>query len=409
LLRYAVYSAIGMSAVFVMMLRAQHDPLLNSGNPETFPAMLDVLRRKQYAVAGLWPRSAPLWLQVGNIFQWADWQVAFGLSQDVGPSWKRTTFSVLWALLAVLGISATLRHERRVGCALIVLAVCGTLGVAFWLNLRAGPSFGVGVLAGDALHEARERDYFFALGFWTWGLLAGCGVTAIAHRLSAILPGWPTLPTVVVAALPLVANASEADRSYAPLDLLPRTTSRLLLDAVPKGGVLVVAGDNDTFPLWYLQRVENYRADVTIVAAPLLGARWYRDELVRARALPAGFASEWHGQSRTLTAVGDETKLSEREIRVSALVSSSDRKAVYPGAGWLLKGLVFAPSLAVEPGVTALDLVALKEAREQVPSSSLMPLRQAADRIAVQMQSFLRCTEVAALADSLLVARCNGG
>jgi len=124
-----------------------------------------VLLRRQYAVASLWPRMAPLWLQLGNVFEWSDWQVAFGLHPHPAPTWTRTSLTIAWVWLAVLGLRALWRHEVRVGRAMVVLLVSGTIGVAVWLNLRAGPSFGVGILPSGTLHEARERDYFFVLGF----------------------------------------------------------------------------------------------------------------------------------------------------------------------------------------------------------------------------------------------------
>ena len=45
--------------------------------------------------------------------------------------------------------------------------------------------------------------------------------------------------------------------------------------------MLFVDGDNDTYPLWYLQEVDSLRRDVTVVTVPLLGASWYAEELSR--------------------------------------------------------------------------------------------------------------------------------
>lgn len=406
--QWAALFLLGVSAVAVLPLLSAQDPLLDSGNPESWRSLIAVLRREQYQVPGLWPRRAPLWLQVGNLFQWADWQVAFGLHPFPTAAWLRTGITVLWAWLGALGLRAIWRHDARVGRALAVLLACASLGVVGWLNLRAGPSFGVGVLPAGALHEARERDYFFALAFWTWGLLAGAGLTWISQALGRRLSLPVAVLPLVAAAVPLLANRPVADRTREPVATLPRTHARLLLDAVPRGGVLVTAGDNDSFPLWYLQQVEDYRPDVMVVTVPLLGAEWYRDMLVSRRMLPARFAGPWSGLSATLQALMGEARRDRRSVRVSTLLPAADRRLLDPASGWVLEGFVWAPSPAVAAGGSGLDLSALRKAAAAVPSGALAPLPPGADPAAETAQELLRCTGVTSLADRLLVSGCGG-
>ncbi len=259
-----------------------------------------------------------------------------------------------------------------------------------------------------APHEARERDYFFALGFWSWGLLAGAGVASVAAALRRRVPAPVAILPLAAALVPLLANRDVADRRREPVAGLPRTYARLLLESVPPNGVLVAAGDNDTFPLWYLQQVEEVRPDVSIVTAPLLGAPWYRSALAADGLLGNDLVSSWRGMGPVLGSVMTMARAKGRAVRVSALLTKAERLPLDSGAGWVLEGLVYRPSPDVAPGSTGLDLVALRRAAAEVPRSALTALPPASDPAAETAQQLLRCTQVTTLADSLLVSGCNG-
>ena len=406
---WTALALLALSAIAVLPIRSHFNPLLDSGHPVTLRTLFAVLQREQYAVAGLLPRRAPVWLQLGNVLEWADWQVAFGLHPFVAPSWTRTSLSILWVWLAFLGVKPLWRHDPRVARAMLLLLVSGTVGVAVWLNMHVGPSFGIGIVPGDALHEARERDYFFVLGFWAWGILAGAGLLSIATKLSRRMPAALASSILVFGAVPLVANGPVLDRHREPIASLPRVFARLLLDAVPTNGVLVTAGDNDTFPLWYLQQVEGYRTDVSIVTAPLLGAQWYREQLARRdELLPVEMTTSWSGLDAALSSVAARARSLGRPLRVSALVDRAQRNALNFTMGWALEGLVYQPSALIPRGTVGLDHAALARARELVPPSSLATLPSGADGAVEQIQALLRCTRITTLTDPLLVSACNG-
>lgn len=405
---WGALAALGFSAVALLPLFASHGPALDSGHPVTLRALLAVLRREQYQVAGLWPRTAPVWLQLGNVFQWADWQFAFGAHPFTTPSLARTSVTVVFALLGALGTRAVYAHDARIGRAMVLLLASGTVGVALWLNMRAGPSFGGPFLEAGAVHEARERDYFFVLGFWAWGMLAGAGAASLSTRLRARFPLPVAVLPLLVALVPLFANRSVVDRTQAPVATLPRTYARLLLDAMPANGVLLAGGDNDTFPMWYLQQVEERRPDVTVVTVPLLGAPWYRAELVRRGLLAAEAVTAWPGLTPAMQSLAIHAAQQRRPIRVSSMLERRDRLAVAPAAGWTLEGLLWRADSTVAAGRTGLDLAALRRTDGQVPRSALTPLPPGADPAAEMVQTLLRCAGVTNLADTLLVSGCGG-
>ena len=333
----AICLLLGVSFVFVMLVRARYDPGVNQGNPSTWHALWQVLGREQYDVPGLWPRRAPWWLQIGNLIQYADWQVASGLSDAPGPSWLRTPLTLLMVAVGGYGAAWHRRTEPRSFRAFVCLLVSATLGVIAVLNLRAGPTYGWGVLGDDTLREARERDYFFGLAFAICGLWAGLGVVRLALRApTSLLRG----AVIGIAALPLLLNWRANDRKRTPDAALAESLGVALLLATPPHAVLVTSGDNDSYAVWFTQHVLGRRPDVATVVSPLLGARWYREELRRRHGLiDSVFVETWHGEGRTLGAVAGAARRLQRPIAVSVGAERGQRHAL--GSSWTFRGVAF--------------------------------------------------------------------
>jgi hypothetical protein len=49
--------------------------------------------------------------------------------------------------------------------------------------------------------------------------------------------------------------------------------SRRYLQSLPKNSILITGGDNDTYPVWYVQVIEHFRSDVTVLNYNLLALR----------------------------------------------------------------------------------------------------------------------------------------
>jgi hypothetical protein len=334
---------VAASATLVLLVRARHDPAINQGNPSTWRALADVVARRQYDVPGLWPRTAPLWLQVANWFEYADWQSALSLGATPVPTIARTTTTVVFALLGLVGAAAHRSADRRRWRAVLLLFLLGSLGVTVYLNMRASPSFGWGILPANAIREARERDYFFVLSFWAWGLWAGYGAVTIAQR-SRVRP----LFGVIVAGVPIVLNWSAITRRQQPEAGLPRFFGQALLRSAPQRAVLFVDGDNDTYPLWFLQQVDSLRRDVTVVTVPLLGANWYAAELSRRYALLAKGTS---GTSEDLPPlIADRARQQGRPVAAAVSLDSRSRNRI--GTSWVLSGLVYVDVPPTSPDST---------------------------------------------------------
>jgi hypothetical protein len=124
------------------------------------------------------------------------------------------------------------------------------------------------------------------VSFNLWGLYAGMGLVSLWHSLgrrlaesreAPLMSGLRAAsPVLGVALIPLLFNFTLADRRG---DYAARDWAYNLLQSVEPYAVLFTNGDNDTFPLWYLQEVEGIRRDVTIVVHSYLGTKWYPKQL----------------------------------------------------------------------------------------------------------------------------------
>jgi hypothetical protein len=390
----AALTALGATALLMLLVRARHDPALNQGDPSTLARLVDVVGRHQYERVGLLPRRAPLWLQLANPFEYADWQWALGLAGGVEPSWIRTPITLLYAALGWYGAREHRRLDRRSWRALLVLLLSGSLGVALYLNLKAGPSFGIGVLPEGAPHEARERDYFFVLAFWTWGAWAGMGAARLAAR------GGIRRGALALVVLPAVLNWRAAERRARPESETATALGVEMLRSAPPRSVLLTAGDNDSYPLWYARYANGLRRDVTIVTVPLLGAPWYRAELARRDSLlPAGAIARWGGEAAAIADVARTARRLGRPVAASVALPAGERApAADAGERWSLRGLAWvarngsdgvAPWMTPDDSATTLDV-----ARRLRPLVALSP-RLSTDGAPGAMLDLLGCPALA--------------
>jgi hypothetical protein len=414
----AAVLAVGASTFLYLLVRARHDPAINQGNPATIAGVIEVIARRQYDVPGLWPRRAPLWLQIGNLFQYVDWQFALGLDQWVGASPLRTPLTAAFIALGLAGSRWHLRRDRRTWAVLLILVASATFGVVLYLNLKAGPSFGYGVLPPNADREARERDYFFALGFAGFGLWVGMGAVFFARRL-APRNSRRSLAVVgpVLAALPFVLNWRAVDRRREPAATLPNAFARATLESAPPRAVLFVAGDNDTYPLWYVQVAEHVRRDVTVVTVPLIPAEWYRAELARRHGLyELADTAKWKGTPREVASIADRAKRAGRPISAAVGIEPDLRSAL--GAGWSFRGLLYVVRQNPDSdAITEIDAGAVDSTAGMIERLFNGPVD--ADRVddpaARYIAGLLGCPALAKQAvsgsspdsDRLLASRCN--
>jgi hypothetical protein len=180
---------------------------------------------------------------------------------------SRNRYFLLPLLLGLAGAIYQYRRSRSDFRALLMLFLFTGVAIVVYLNQTPG--------------QPRERDYSYAGSFYAFSVWIGMGAASLGgfghhrERRGAWLAGAAAL---VVPAWMAVQNFDDHDRSgrYIAHDLAFDYLNSCAPDAI-----LFTSGDNDTFPLWYLQEVEGVRTDVRVVCLPYLASDWYIDQLKR--------------------------------------------------------------------------------------------------------------------------------
>ena len=284
---------VGVSLNYLFLpIRAAQFPAINEGEPVGFfsRALNDVLNRVQYQKPSVFnkpwypytePRSPDFFFsQLANYWQYFTWQFA----RD-WPGMPRGLATAVFAVTGLSGLWSMLKKDRRAGVAAAAMLFTLTLALVFYLNFKYGFSMHPDrPEITNEMREVRERDYFFLCSFAFFGTLVAAGLgTAAVEAARKLRSRAAALPVFALALVPLFGNWATASRAR---EWIAHDFARDLLESVEPYGILITAGDNDTFPLWFAQEVERIRPDVTLVNLSLANTDWHLRQ-VRRRATPA--------------------------------------------------------------------------------------------------------------------------
>ena len=247
------------------------------------------------------------------------------LSNQQKSNKARNHYFLIPLLLGVIGLLYHYKYAKL--DFIVVLSLFFFTGIAIVLYLNQNPL------------QPRERDYAYAGSFYAFCIWIGLAVPALFNRLKEfnakkvvrtdvlkrtaigfviaavfvvfsspgaavtivaltlglllmdgllwILSNVKSDKTIVVTltalcgiapALMAIENWDDHDRSKR---YFARDFANNYLESCKPNAILFTYGDNDTFPLWYLQEVEGVRTDVRVCNLSYLNAEWYIRQMNR--------------------------------------------------------------------------------------------------------------------------------
>ena len=192
------------------------------------------------------------------------------LPSEIGDNKGRNTYFFLPLILGLIGVFYQLKRDPNNFYILLLFFAFTGLAIIFYTNPKP--------------FEPRERDYAVVGSFYVFAIWIGLGVAAIFNTLKDKIN--PKMAAVGVSLVSLLAvpvlmgfqNWDDHDRSN---KYTAHLNAQAYLDSCDENAILFTIGDNDTFPLWYLQEVEGYRTDIKAINTSLFATDWYIDQMKR--------------------------------------------------------------------------------------------------------------------------------
>jgi len=317
---------IGYSTYFTIFIRSGQNPAIDENNPETIEKAISYLNRDQYGSMSLLPRkfdNIPSKIsvvgkpvhknlefsnkqnydyalykpskQINFLFSYQIkkmyiryflWQFAgkgsvddsfvspFGANKNQdGVDWSQFGLPLAF-IIGLFGAYFHFRNNKYDAFSLLVLFIMTGIAIVLYLN-QDNP-------------QPRERDYSYVGSFMAFSIWIAIGIFGFINKVNELLleksikkSASYFMVIMFSTFIPLkmfLANYHEHDRTgnYIAWDMAYN-----MLQTCSPNAILFTNGDNDTFPLWYLQQVEGIRQDIIVANLSLLNTPWYIKQLKR--------------------------------------------------------------------------------------------------------------------------------
>jgi hypothetical protein len=311
---------LGYSTYTLVLIRANDAPAMNENNPHDLKTLYSYLNREQYGsypllkgpnydnrtqtidpkVQKYFPRRWNpefvseyekyssdlefflsfqfghhfmryfLWNFVGRAGDIQDAPISFIGSQG---DWSESAgypnrYYAIPLLLGLIGMVWNFRKDWKTGTAMAVLFFMMGAGLVIYFNMAA---------------QVRERDYFYVGSFFAFAIWAGLGTYGIYDLLREKLNNNEAVGLGIAAVMFVIAPGNMLKENYQThtrhLNYVAFDYAYNLLQSCDQDAIMFTGGDNDTFPVWFLQYAAGIRRDVRIVNLSLVNTPWYAEQL----------------------------------------------------------------------------------------------------------------------------------
>ncbi|MEK6616362.1 MAG: DUF2723 domain-containing protein, partial [Bacteroidota bacterium] len=191
------------------------------------------------------------------------------LPESVTRSNANNKFYFLPLLLGLIGLMFQYKRDKENWFMVMLMFMLTGFAIVIYLNQYP--------------YQPRERDYAYAASFYGFAIWIGMGVAAISEFLGKKVSNEKVRAIATTVICLLAVPVIMAKEGWNDHNRSNRYTCRdfaaAYLNSCAQNAILFTNGDNDTFPLWYVQEVEGVRTDVRVINLSLANTDWYIDQL----------------------------------------------------------------------------------------------------------------------------------
>ncbi len=223
------------------------------------------------------------------------------LPSEMANNHGRNKLFFLPFILGICGLVYQFKKDKKNSFVVFMLFFMTGLAIALYLNMPP--------------QQPRERDYAFAGSFYAFAIWIGLGVFALYDWLKNVkMPENVKaigITVICLVAVPILMASQEWNDHDRSGRYSTREFARNYLESCDKDAILITFGDNDTFPLWYVQEVEGVRPDIRILNFTLSGMNWYVEQLYNkvyeSEKCPFTLPKQYYGLGSDVSAVYPES------------------------------------------------------------------------------------------------------